>query len=109
MYTRECEPRFKSCEVTTTGRFILTREARTPVRTHACTHMSQRPQKEQGNVGGDARLQGRRPSTRLLECEYYGTEAITEDFLFALRLSSFFHIFRIIIERKEEEKEEGNP
>jgi len=90
--------------VTTTDRFILTREARTPAR----THMSQRLQKEQGNVRGDA-VAGPQALREVAECEYYGTEAIIGDFPFAFRLSSFFRVFRIIVEREEGEKEEDNP
>lgn len=86
---RECELRSKSCRVTTVGRFILTREARTPARTSArtCRNGCKRSKERRFE---EMRLQGRRALREVVECEYYGTEAITRNFPFALRLSSLF-------------------
>lgn len=75
--------------------------------------MSQRRlQKEQRN-GREGAVAGPQ-ALQVAECVYYGTEAITRDFPFALRLVPFvfFRIFRIIVERAKEkgtEKEDSNP
>lgn len=63
-------------------------ERGTHARTHIRTHMSQRLQKKQGNVRGDA-VVGPQALHEVAEREYYGTGAITRGFPFALRLASF--------------------
>lgn len=81
-------------------------ERGTHARTHVRTHMSQRLQKKQGNVRGDA-VAGPQALREVAECEYYGTEAITRDFPFDSGL--FFSRIPYYRRKGEEEEEEGNP
>jgi len=90
--TCESASRDPSAVVTTTDRFILTREARTPARMHART--CRNGCKRSKETFEEMRLQGRRPSARSPSVSITGPKQLSGTFLSRFDSRLFFAYYR---------------